>query len=154
MKRLDTALVTMAAVYLVACSSNDGSNKPKAVDMAKQDSVVIKPSGPPAKVNGTFKGVLPCDNCRETEAILTINGDKYSYTRLFKGMKVRGSNISNKAGSCIFDSGIVKLLTNNIAEDMFRIISEDTIKPLDAAAKPLKSKTEYFFIRSAKQEKL
>jgi NlpE N-terminal domain len=152
MKRLNIAVVMMAALYLVSCS-NDGSKEPKMEAIVKQDSAVVKPTGPPARVSGTFKGVLPCENCTETEAILTIKEDKYTYTRLFKGLKTRG-NISNKSGYCAFDSGIIKLLADNRAEDMFRIVSEDTIRPLSAAGKPLKGKIDYMLIRSARQEKL
>jgi NlpE N-terminal domain len=152
MKRIYIAMEIIAALCLVFCS-NAGNNEPGAVDSVKQDSAVVRPSGPPARVSGTFKGILPCENCTETEAILTIKGDKYSYTRLFRGMKTRG-NINNKSGYCAFDSGIIKLLTDNRAEDMFRIVSEDTIRPLDALAKPLKGKVDYILVRSARQEKL
>jgi NlpE N-terminal domain len=153
MKRLYIALEIIAALCLVFCS-DAGNNGPKAVDTVKQEPAAVNPTGPPARVNGTFKGILPCDNCRETEAILTIKDDGYNYTRLFKGMKTKGENINNKSGYCVFDSGIIKLLNNNIAEYMFRIVSVDTIKPLDAGGKPFKGKTGYFLIRSAKQTAL
>jgi NlpE N-terminal domain len=154
MKGSYIAMWMVAVLCMVACGSNEGSKTPKAEDIVKQDAAEIKPTGPPARVNGTFKGVLPCDNCRETEAVLTIKDDKYSYTQLFKGMKVKGSNIGTKSGYCVFDSGIVKLLSDNKAGEMFRIVSEDTLKPLDAAAKPLKGKVDFLLIRTAKQEKL
>jgi hypothetical protein len=153
MKRLKRILAATVLLCFAACSSNDGNKEQGAIETVKQEAATVKPSGPPTRVSGTFKGILPCENCTETEAILTIKADKYSYTRLFRGMKTRG-NISSKSGYCAFDSGIVKLLTNNIAEDMFRIVSEDTIRPLDASAKPLKGKIDYILVRSAKQEKL
>ncbi len=154
MKRSNILTAIVAVWYLAGCSSNEAGKEPQPQDTVKAGPAIVKPSGPPARVSGTFKGILPCDNCRETEAILTIKDDKYNYTRLLKGMKTRGNNISNKSGYCVFDGGIVKLLSNDQAKDMFRIISEDSIKPLDTAGKPLKGKTDYFLVRSAKQEKL
>jgi hypothetical protein len=153
MKRLNSIMAAAVLLCFAACSSNDSNKEQGAIETVKQEAATVKPTGPPARVSGTFKGILPCENCTETEAILTIKADKYSYTRLFKGMKTRG-NISNKSGYCTFDSGIIKLLTNKIAEDMFRIVSEDTIRPLSATAKPFKGKIDYILIRTAKQEKL
>jgi NlpE N-terminal domain len=154
MKRLKLWMITAIPALLVACGGNDSNKAHNTADTTNKVAVAIKPSGPPEKVSGSFKGVLPCSNCTETEAILTIKDDQYSYTRLLKGMKTRGSNINTKSGTCLFDIGIVKLLTNNVAEDMFRIVSEDTLKLLDAKGKPTQGKTDHFLIRSTKQEKL
>jgi NlpE N-terminal domain len=153
MKWLNMIMASAISLCFTGCGGNDVNKEQGATETAKQDSAAVKPTGPPARVSGTFKGVLPCENCTETEAILTIKEDKYTYTRLFKGLKTRG-NISNKSGYCAFDSGIIKLLNNNMAEDMFRIVSEDTIRALSAVGKPLKGKIDYILLRSAKQEKL
>jgi uncharacterized lipoprotein NlpE involved in copper resistance len=136
-----------AAVYLSACSDGGSSQQIPEADTAKQVMAAKKPSGPPEKVSGVFKGMLPCADCAGIEAILTIKGDSYNCTRLFRGMKTRGANIDNKTGSCVFDSGIVKLLDNGKVLEMYRIVSEDTIRALDTTGKPLKTKMEYLLVK-------
>jgi hypothetical protein len=139
--------------FIASCGGNDDGKNNIAGEVVKTDTAAPKPTGPPARVSGTFKGILPCDGCRETEAILDIKDDSYSFTRLFKGMKKKGSNINNQSGSCVFDSGIVKLLnTTNTVEYMFRILSQDSIKHLDITPKAAK-KTDFFLVRSSTQGK-
>jgi copper homeostasis protein (lipoprotein) len=144
--------IMAAAVFcMTACNSNDSSKEQEAVQEVKPGAAPVTPSGPPAKVSGVFKGMLPCANCTGTEAILTIKEDTYSFTKLYRGMKIKGANIASSSGNCVFDSGIVKLLVKTKVEEMFRIVSRDSIRMLDSTGKPLKGKTDYVMVRSAGQ---
>jgi NlpE N-terminal domain len=148
MKRL--YITAAAAICLAACNGSNSSKEPQAAQATDTVTAPQPLSGPPAKVSGTFKGMLPCANCTGTEAILAINDDTYSFTRLFRGMKTKGANISNQSGNCVFENGIVKLLVKTKVESMFSIISRDSIRLLDSLAKPVKGKTDYIMVRSGR----
>jgi copper homeostasis protein (lipoprotein) len=148
MKRLGAIAAT--ALLLAACNGSDAGKEPATAQAVEKDTAITAPAGPPAKVSGVFKGMLPCTNCTTTEAILTIKEDAYTYTRLYRGMKTKGSNISSDAGNCLFENGIVKLLVKTKVEEMFRIVSKDSIRLLDSLGKPFKGKTDYVMVRSSK----
>jgi copper homeostasis protein (lipoprotein) len=143
--------IAAAIACLAACSGNDTAKDPGVEQKAAADSITAAPAGPPAKVSGVFKGMLPCANCTGTEAILSIKDDTYSYTRLFRGMKTKGANISNQTGNCVFENGITKLVTKGRVQEMFRIISKDSIRLLDTLGKPVKGKADYVMVRSGNE---
>ncbi len=145
--------IFLLAIVFVSCNNNSTNPSAAVVDTAGKLPVAEKPSGPPLRIAGTFTGNLPCIDCRETETILTLKEDTYNVTKLNKGIKDKTKMLETKAGYCVFENGIVKLLEEKIVTQQFRIISEDSIRLLTEKGEPVKGKGNagFFLIRKAKK---
>ncbi len=135
------SLILLLAGLFQACSdSGSGKNTPAPAPTPAPVAETPKPSGPPARVAGVFKGNLPCADCKEIEAILEIKDNQYNYNFLRKGAVEKAKMLGHRAGYCTFENGLVKLVDSGAVREQFLILSEDSIRFTNPAPKAKENK--------------
>ncbi len=137
-------LFAILVLFAAACGNNSNDQKPATGNEPQPEPVVAKTAdGRPVKVSGVFKGVMPCADCQELEAILEIKDNDYTYNFIRKGVTNKMALLGQRQGTCVFDSGMLKLMDNGKVNEQFLLLSADSIR----LSGEVKSKRSYVLVR-------
>lgn len=133
MKKSIIAL-SLASVFLVACSKTDNKNNQEQTPTAASEAVAVDSAHTAENSldwNGTYKGVLPCADCEGIETELELKADKtYELKETYLG-KGDGKAFESK-GSFQFDANntsVIKL--DKTGDNRKYFVAEGYLKALD-----------------------
>lgn len=126
--------VSLASIFLVACSKADNKNNQEQTPTAASEAVAVDSAHTAENSldwNGTYKGVLPCADCEGIETELELNADKtYELKETYLG-KGDGKAFESK-GSFQFDANntsVIKL--DKTGDNRKYFVAEGYLKALD-----------------------
>ena len=137
-------------ILLCLMISCNNSTEPKSNVLTPPVNVDELP-GVAHKVTGIFKGELSCDKCPSTQVMLTLKDSGFSEIRNFPNAKDKRHSMEASLGTCIQDSGLIKLYSKNQLVNIYRIISHDSILLIDSgtSVKPGQRRSN-FLVRNKK----
>ena len=132
--------------YISGCQNSETKENPKTVVTVQEPSI---PGVAPKKVNGIFKGELPCKDCSGIQVMLTLKDSSFSEIKNYKNAKDKKHSMAADLGICKQDSGLVKLFNKSILIGTYRIISSDSLLLIESASvlKPT-TRQDYFLIKN------
>jgi len=133
MKKSFIAL-SLASVFLVACSKADNKNNQEQTPTAASEAVAVDSAHTAENSldwNGTYKGVLPCADCEGIETELELNADKtYELKETYLG-KGDGKAFESK-GSFQFDANNTSVIElDKTGDNRKYFVAEGYLKALD-----------------------
>ncbi|HIQ35099.1 MULTISPECIES: copper resistance protein NlpE [Acinetobacter] len=133
MKKSIIAL-SLASVFLVACSKTDNKNNQEQTPTAASEAVAVDSAHTAENSldwNGTYKGVLPCADCEGIETELELNADKtYELKETYLG-KGDGKAFESK-GSFQFDANNTSVIElDKTGDNRKYFVAEGYLKALD-----------------------
>lgn len=133
MKKSIIAL-SLASVFLVACSKADNKNNQEQAPTAASEVVAVDSTHTAENSldwNGTYKGVLPCADCEGIETELELNADKtYELKETYLG-KGDGKAFESK-GSFQFDANNTSVIElDKTGDNRKYFVAEGYLKALD-----------------------
>ncbi len=133
MKKSIIAL-SLASVFLVACSKADNKNNQEQTPTAASEAVAVDSAHTAENSldwNGTYKGVLPCADCEGIETELELNTDKtYELKETYLG-KGDGKAFESK-GSFQFDANNTSVIElDKTGDNRKYFVAEGYLKALD-----------------------
>ncbi|MFG0586934.1 copper resistance protein NlpE [Acinetobacter sp. YQ_14] len=133
MKKSIIAL-SLASVFLVACSKTDNKNNQEQTPTAASEAVAVDSAHTAENSldwNGTYKGVLPCADCEGIETELELNADKtYELKETYLG-KGDGKAFESK-GSFQFDANNTSVIElDKTGDNRKYFVAEGYLKVLD-----------------------
>ena len=133
MKKSIIAL-SLASVFLVACSKTDNKNNQEQTPTAASEAVAVDSAHTAENSldwNGTYKGVLPCADCEGIETELELNADKtYELKETYLG-KGDGKAFESK-GSFQFDANNTSIIElDKTGDNRKYFVAEGYLKALD-----------------------
>ncbi|GAB00845.1 MULTISPECIES: copper resistance protein NlpE [Acinetobacter] len=133
MKKSIIAL-SIASVFLVACSKADNKNNQEQALTAASEVVAVDSTHTAENSldwNGTYKGVLPCADCEGIETELELNADKtYELKETYLG-KGDGKAFESK-GSFQFDANNTSIIElDKTGDNRKYFVAEGYLKALD-----------------------
>lgn len=133
MKKSIIAL-SLASVFLVACSKADNKNNQEQAPTAASEAVAVDSAHTAENSsdwNGTYKGVLPCADCEGIETELELNADKtYELKETYLG-KGDGKAFESK-GSFQFDANNTSVIElDKTGDNRKYFVAEGYLKVLD-----------------------
>lgn len=133
MKKSIIAL-SLASVFLVACSKADNKNNQEQTPTAASEAVAVDSAHTAENSldwNGTYKGVLPCADCEGIETELELNADKtYELKETYLG-KGDGKAFESK-GSFQFDANNTSVIElDKTGDNRKYFVAEGYLKALD-----------------------
>ncbi|MGB5887821.1 MAG: copper resistance protein NlpE [Acinetobacter venetianus] len=133
MKKSIIAL-SLASVFLVACSKADNKNNQEQTPTAASEAVAVDSAHTAENSldwNGTYKGVLPCADCEGIETELELNADKtYELKETYLG-KGDGKAFESK-GSFQFDTNNTSVIElDKTGDNRKYFVAEGYLKALD-----------------------
>lgn len=133
MKKSIIAL-SLASVFLVACSKTDNKNNQEQTPTAASEAVAVDSAHTAENSldwNGTYKGVLPCADCEGIETELKLNADKtYELKETYLG-KGDGKAFESK-GSFQFDANNTSVIElDKTGDNRKYFVAEGYLKALD-----------------------
>lgn len=133
MKKSIIAL-SLASVFLVACSKTDNKNNQEQTPTAASEAVAVDSAHTAENSldwNGTYKGVLPCADCEGIETELELNADKtYDLKETYLG-KGDGKAFESK-GSFQFDANNTSVIElDKTGDNRKYFVAEGYLKALD-----------------------
>ncbi|KXO76835.1 copper resistance protein NlpE N-terminal domain-containing protein [Acinetobacter venetianus] len=133
MKKSIIAL-SLASVFLVACSKADNKNNQEQAPTATSEAVAVDSAHTAENSldwNGTYKGVLPCADCEGIETELELNADKtYELKETYLG-KGDGKAFESK-GSFQFDANNTSVIElDKTGDNRKYFVAEGYLKALD-----------------------
>lgn len=133
MKKSIIAL-SLASIFLVACSKADNKNNQEQTPTAASEAVAVDSAHTAENSldwNGTYKGVLPCADCEGIETELELNADKtYELKETYLG-KGDGKAFESK-GSFQFDANNTSVIElDKTGDNRKYFVAEGFLKALD-----------------------
>ncbi|MHA3981501.1 copper resistance protein NlpE [Acinetobacter venetianus] len=133
MKKSIIAL-SLASIFLVACSKADNKNNQEQTPTAASEVVAVDSAHTAENSldwNGTYKGVLPCADCEGIETELELNADKtYELKETYLG-KGDGKAFESK-GSFQFDANNTSVIElDKTGDNRKYFVAEGYLKALD-----------------------
>ncbi len=133
MKKSIIAL-SLASIFLVACSKADNKNNQEQTPTAASEVVAVDSAHTAENSldwNGTYKGVLPCADCEGIETELELNADKtYELKETYLG-KGDGKAFESK-GSFQFDANNTSIIElDKTGDNRKYFVAEGYLKALD-----------------------
>lgn len=126
--------VSLASIFLVACSKADNKNNQEQTPTAASEAVAVDSAHTAENSldwNGTYKGVLPCADCEGIETELELNADKtYELKETYLG-KGDGKAFESK-GSFQFDANNTSVIElDKTGDNRKYFVAEGYLKALD-----------------------
>lgn len=154
MKKMLIAVIT-ASLFFACNSGSDKQETVKTDTTHVQMPAVMEPAAPPAKVEGSFAGILPCKDCNALERLLILTDNTYVVTERYSGSKVKSLPFSTYHGACRQDNGFITLFDkDNKSFQTYKIIAKDSIEFIATKKKEHISEKRYFLVRKDGQKLL
>ena len=147
MKKILIAFI-IASLFL-ACNNGSGKQEITKTDTTiTQKEIVQEPMGAPAKLVGSFAGLLPCKDCQVLERLVVLTENTYVVTERYVGTKIKTAPFSTYNGTCKQENGFITLFDNdNKSLQTYKIIAKDSIEYIVIKRKEPKLDKRYFLVR-------